>query len=81
MGKTQQQIANSMGLSQKQISNITGLTVESFKLWKFLIGYHSHLMEQFQGLGVKRVPLQIELEMYAEKPIRLPFFTGHVFRG
>ncbi len=32
-------------------------------------------------MGVERVPLQIELEMYAEKPILLPFFTGHVSRG
>jgi hypothetical protein len=27
------------------------------------------------------VPVEIGLEMYAEKPIILPFFTGHVSRG
>ncbi len=27
------------------------------------------------------MPVEIELEMYAEKPIVLPFFTGHVARG
>jgi len=27
------------------------------------------------------VPIEIGLEMYAEKPIILPFFTGHVSRG
>src|SRR4030042_6436104 len=27
------------------------------------------------------VPVEIELEMYAEKPVVLPFFTGHVARG
>jgi CRISPR-associated endoribonuclease Cas6 len=28
-----------------------------------------------------RLPVEITLEMYAEKPVVLPFFTGHVARG
>jgi hypothetical protein len=27
------------------------------------------------------LPVEIGLEMYAEKPVVLPFFTGHVARG
>ena len=27
------------------------------------------------------MPVEIELEMYGEKPVVLPFFTGHVARG
>ena len=27
------------------------------------------------------MPVEITLEMYAEKPVVLPFFTGHVARG
>ena len=27
------------------------------------------------------MPVEITLEMYAEKPVDMPFFTGHVARG
>ena len=27
------------------------------------------------------MPVEISLEMYAEKPVELPFFTGHIARG
>jgi hypothetical protein len=27
------------------------------------------------------MPAEISLEMYAEKPVVLPFFTGHIARG
>jgi hypothetical protein len=27
------------------------------------------------------LPVEITLEMYAEKPVVLPFFTGHIARG
>ena len=29
----------------------------------------------------EHLPVEISLEMYAEKPLVLPFFTGHVARG
>jgi CRISPR-associated endoribonuclease Cas6 len=35
----------------------------------------SHLRE------LRSLPVEIGLEMYAEKPVVLPFFTGHVARG
>jgi hypothetical protein len=32
-------------------------------------------------VGVKRLPVEITIEMFAEKPVMMPFFTGHVARG